>query len=32
VTRLAEAPPTLLYSTGERALDLSKLRQIDIPS
>jgi len=32
VTRLAEAPPTLLYSTGERALDLSKLRQIDLPS
>lgn len=32
LTRLAEAPPTVLYSTGERALDLSKLRQIDLPS
>jgi len=32
LTRLAEAPPTVLYSTGERALDLSKLRQIDLPT
>jgi glucose-6-phosphate-specific signal transduction histidine kinase len=30
LTRLADAPPTLLYSTGERALDLSRLRHIDV--